>query len=169
MDADIDFEPDYCERLVQRFADDPTLGIASGTCYELEGGDWVRRTKSDSTVWGASRAYRWDCLGDVQALEPRMGWDGIDEVRVQLRGMHTETFVDLPFRHHRPEGGRETRRVHHWTPPSAARAGTWATGRATSRCARSTAPAASPCARSCCGAMRRAALRARRRAATTAA
>ena len=117
MDADIDFDPDYCERLVQRFADDPTLGIASGTCYELEGGEWVRRTKSDSTVWGASRAYRWDCLGDVRALEPLMGWDGIDEVRVQLRGMRTETFVDLAFRHHRPEGGRESTSVHHWTPP----------------------------------------------------
>ena len=115
MDADIDFEPDYCERLVQRFADDPTLAIASGTCYELEAGKWVRRTKSDSTVWGASRAYRWDCLGDVRALEPLMGWDGIDEVRVQLRGMHTETFVDLGFRHHRPEGGRESTSVHHWT------------------------------------------------------
>ncbi len=115
MDADIDFDPDYCERLVQRFSDDPDLGIASGTCYELEDGEWVRRTKSDSTVWGASRAYRWNCLEDVQALEPRMGWDGIDEVRVQLRGMRTETFVDLPFRHNRPEGGRENTSVHHWS------------------------------------------------------
>ena len=48
VDADVDFEPDYCERLVARFADDPTLGIASGTCYELEDGEWVRRTKADS-------------------------------------------------------------------------------------------------------------------------
>ena len=115
MDADIDFDHDYCEQLVQRFADDPALGIASGTCYELEGGEWVRRTKADSTVWGASRAYRWNCLEDVRALEPRMGWDGIDEVRVQLRGMRTETFVELPFRHNRPEGGRENTSVHHWS------------------------------------------------------
>ena len=131
---------------MQRFADDPTLAIASGTCYELEDGEWVRRTKSDSTVWGASRAYRWDCLGDVRALEPRMGWDGLDEVRVQLRGMHTETFVDLGFRHHRPEGGRESTSVHHWTRLGPRRAGTWATARATSPCARSTATRRSPAA-----------------------
>ena len=113
VDADVDFDPHYCERLVGAFADDPSLAIASGTCHELEAGEWVRRTKSDTTVWGASRAYAADCLDDVRALEPRMGWDGLDELRVQLRGRRTETLVDLPFRHHRPEGGRETSLLHH--------------------------------------------------------
>ena len=42
-----------------------------------------------------------------------MGWDGLDELGVQLEGMRTETFVDLPFRHHRPEGGREHSALHH--------------------------------------------------------
>jgi hypothetical protein len=42
-----------------------------------------------------------------------MGWDGLDEISVQLRGLRTETFVDLPFRHHRPEGGRELTSLHH--------------------------------------------------------
>lgn len=113
VDADVDFDADYCELLVGRFAQDPKLGIASGTCYEQEGGEWVRRTKAESTVWGASRAYRSDCLPDVMALEPRMGWDGLDELSVQLRGMRTETFLDLPFRHNRPEGGREHSQLHH--------------------------------------------------------
>ena len=49
----------------------------------------------------------------MMALEPCMGWDGLDEIRVQLRGMRTQTFVDLPFRHHRPEGGRELTSLHH--------------------------------------------------------
>lgn len=40
-----------------------------------------------------------------------MGWDGLDEVRVDLRGYSTRTIVDLPFRHHRPEGGRERGRL----------------------------------------------------------
>ena len=113
LDADVDFDPDYCERLLARFAADATLAIASGTCHELEDGAWVRRTKSDTTVWGASRAYAWSALDDVLGLEARMGWDGLDEVRAQLRGMRTETFVDLPFRHHRPEGGREHSTLHH--------------------------------------------------------
>ena len=41
-----------------------------------------------------------------------MGWDGLDELRAQLRGMRTQTFTDLPFRHHRPEGGRELSSLH---------------------------------------------------------
>ncbi len=112
VDADISFDPDYFERLTARFAEDDRLGIASGTCYELEEGEWVRRTKAESTVWGATRAYRSDCLADVEALEPCMGWDGLDEIRVQLRGLRTQAFTDLPFRHHRPEGGRELTSLH---------------------------------------------------------
>jgi biofilm PGA synthesis N-glycosyltransferase PgaC len=112
VDADISFEPDYFEVLVARFAEDPTLAIASGTCYEQEGAEWVRRTKAESTVWGATRAYRFDCLADVEALEPCMGWDGLDEIRAQLRGLRTQAFVDLPFKHHRAEGGRELTTLH---------------------------------------------------------
>jgi glycosyltransferase involved in cell wall biosynthesis len=112
VDADISFGPDYFERLIGHFAEDETLAIASGTCYEQEDGEWVRRTKAESTVWGATRAYRSDCLADVETLEPCMGWDGLDEIRVQLRGLRTQAFVDLPFRHHRPEGGRELTSLH---------------------------------------------------------
>ncbi|HEX5622184.1 MAG TPA: glycosyltransferase [Solirubrobacteraceae bacterium] len=112
VDADVDFEPDYFERLIAHFEQDETLAIASGTCYEQEDGDWVRRTKAESTVWGATRAYRYENLADVEALEPCMGWDGLDEIRVQLRGLRTQAFVDLPFRHHRPEGGRELTSLH---------------------------------------------------------
>ncbi|MGH2716442.1 MAG: glycosyltransferase family 2 protein [Thermoleophilaceae bacterium] len=112
VDADVDFDPDFFERLIGGFAADERLGIASGTCYEQEGGPWVRRTKTQGSVWGATRAYRSECLQDVIAMEPCMGWDGLDEIRAQLRGMRTRTFVDLPFRHHRPEGGRELTSLH---------------------------------------------------------
>jgi biofilm PGA synthesis N-glycosyltransferase PgaC len=112
VDADISFAPDYFEELIGRFEADDKLGIASGTCYEQQDGEWLRRTKAASTVWGASRAYRSDCLADLMALEPCMGWDGLDEISVQLRGLRTQTFVELGFRHHRPEGGRELSSLH---------------------------------------------------------
>ena len=112
VDADVDFDPGFFAQLIGRFSADDRLGIASGTCYEQEGGEWVRRTKAEGSVWGATRAYRADCLQDVLAMEPCMGWDGLDELRAQLRGMRTQTFLDLPFRHHRPEGGRELSSLH---------------------------------------------------------
>lgn len=110
VDADVSFAPDFFERLLERFDAEPLLGIAGGACYEQEDGRWVRRRVMPTHPRGATRAYRRACLDDMLALEPRMGWDGLDEVRVQLRGYTTRSFVDLPFRHHRPEGGRERNR-----------------------------------------------------------
>ena len=86
----------------------------------------MRRTKADTTVWGATRAYRMECVPDMMELEPCMGWDGLDEIRVQLRGMRTQTFVDLPFRHHRPRAGASSPRCT-TARPSGGRPGTWAT------------------------------------------
>lgn len=107
LDADISMGPDYFQRLLAAFSENPSLGIASGSGYERENGTWVQRHTTGTSVWGASRAYRWECLQDVLPLEERMGWDGIDEFKAKLRGWKTETLVDLPFRHHRREGERD--------------------------------------------------------------
>lgn len=107
LDADVSFGPRYFERLLEAFAADPALGMASGTCHELEGGAWRERHVTGSTVWGASRCYRRACLDDVLPLEERMGWDGVDEFRANARGWRTRTFKDLPFHHHRREGERD--------------------------------------------------------------
>jgi glycosyltransferase involved in cell wall biosynthesis len=109
VDADTSFEPDYFARLLERFADEPDLGIAGGTCYEIVDGEWQRIKVSGSHPRGASRAYRWSLLDDVFALEPEMGWDGVDEVMAELRGYRTAGFTDFGFRHHRKVGEREGR------------------------------------------------------------
>jgi len=60
-----------------------------------------------STVWGASRAYRWECLQELLPLEERVAWDGVDEFKANSRGWRTVAFEDIPFRHHRREGERD--------------------------------------------------------------
>ena len=115
VDADVSFAPDHFARLLAAFAADESLGIASGSAQELEGGAWRARYNTGSSVWGAARAYRRACLDDVLPLEESMGWDGIDELKAQLRGWQTRTLVDLPFRHHRAEGARDGRRWRGWT------------------------------------------------------
>jgi glycosyltransferase involved in cell wall biosynthesis len=107
VDADVSFDPTYFEELLDRFGVDPSLGIASGSAYELVRGSWQQRFVTGSTVWGASRAYRWTCLQQLLPLEERVGWDGADEFKANARGWCTATFEDLPFRHHRPEGARD--------------------------------------------------------------
>jgi glycosyltransferase involved in cell wall biosynthesis len=107
LDADVSFPPDHFERLLQRFAADPTLGIASGICLEQSGGRWQARHSTRGHVRGAVRAYRRECLEAVLPLEPRMGWDGIDELKAAVLGWRTATIADVPFYHHRELGGRE--------------------------------------------------------------
>lgn len=107
LDADVSFDADHFERLLERFAADPTLGIASGLCLEKEQGRWRPRYSTRSHVRGAVRAYRGTCLEDVLPLEERMGWDGIDEIKAAVRGWRTATIQDIEFRHHRALGERE--------------------------------------------------------------
>ena len=114
VDADVSMEADYFERLLEAFAGDPVLGIASGSAWELSNGAWRQRFVTGGTVWGATRAYRWACLHDVLPLEERHGWDGIDQLKARARGWETKTFIDLPFRHHRTEGLHDGSAWAHW-------------------------------------------------------
>ncbi len=107
VDADISMEPDYFERLLAKFDADTSLGIASGSAFELRRGIWEQRFVTGSTVWGASRAYRWECLQELLPLEERVAWDGVDEFKANARGWRTTAFEDLAFRHHRREGERD--------------------------------------------------------------
>jgi biofilm PGA synthesis N-glycosyltransferase PgaC len=114
LDADVAFAPDYFERLLSEFARDPQLGVASGTCLELKDGVWSERHVTAGHVWGATRAYRRECLPAVLPLEIRLGWDGVDLLRAALAGWATRTLCDIPFEHHRPEGAREGSAFHAW-------------------------------------------------------
>jgi biofilm PGA synthesis N-glycosyltransferase PgaC len=115
LDADVSIGPSYFERLLDGFRAEPKLGIAGGSAYEEEDGMWRRRHMTRTSVWGAARAYRRACLEDVLPLEERMGWDSIDEFKANVHGWRTRTFLDLPFRHHRREGGRELDRRSVWS------------------------------------------------------
>jgi poly-beta-1,6-N-acetyl-D-glucosamine synthase len=110
LDADVSFEPTYFARLLACFEEDPGLGIASGTANEFQQGRWTQRHITGSTVWGATRAYRRQCLEDVLPFTERMGWDGVDEFKANARGWRTRVVLDLPFYHHRPEGARDVGR-----------------------------------------------------------
>jgi glycosyltransferase involved in cell wall biosynthesis len=107
LDADVTFGDDFFELLIRAFEDDPTLGIAGGTCLELTAGSWREVHITGDTVRGATRAYRWACLQDVMPLPECMGWDGIDAVKAKLHGWRTRTLRELPAYHHRPMGLRD--------------------------------------------------------------
>lgn len=115
LDADLSFEPGYFRILLAAFDGNPSLGMASGSCWEQQAdGRWEQQHVTGDSVWGASRAYRRACLDEVLPLEEFMGWDGIDQVKANVRGWRTATLVNLPFQHHRREGARDGSRRRAW-------------------------------------------------------
>jgi poly-beta-1,6-N-acetyl-D-glucosamine synthase len=113
LDADVTAPSEYFERLVDAFAADPTLGIASGNCLELEGGVWTAQHVTGSHVRGATRAYRSACLRELLPLEEQMGWDGLDELKANVHGWRT-AIVPVAFYHHRRVGARDGARHRRW-------------------------------------------------------
>ena len=107
LDADVSFDADYFERMLSAFAADPTLGIASGECFELRSGEWQPTYVTAGHARGATRGYRWECLQELLPLPERMGWDTADELQANVRGWRTGVIRGLAFYHHREVGARD--------------------------------------------------------------
>jgi glycosyltransferase involved in cell wall biosynthesis len=104
LDGDVSFESTYFESLLQKFASDPTLGIAGGGLYEKpDGKTWVLMT-SKVHVRGCTKIYRHTCFEDIGGLTPAMGWDGIDEWKALSSGWKVESFLDTKIYHYRFTG-----------------------------------------------------------------
>ena len=111
LDADVSFGAEYFDSLRIEFSRNPKLGIASGLCYEFEGGKWTPVHVTSPNLRGASLTYRWECLAQLLPLEARpMGWEAIGIVRARVRGWETVLFSDLHYFHHRPTGARDVNR-----------------------------------------------------------
>jgi len=115
LDADVTLPEDYFERLLDELARGPRLGVVSGTCLERDDGAWRERFGTGTSVWGAARAYRWACLEQLLPLEQRTAWDWIDVAEANVLGWTSRVIRDLPFYHHRREGGRARTRWAQWS------------------------------------------------------
>jgi poly-beta-1,6-N-acetyl-D-glucosamine synthase len=106
LDGDLSFASDYFERLFERFAAEPKLGIGGGTICKPEGGGLTPEWKGDPRfhVRGATKTYRAECWRQLGGLHPAPGWDTLDEVKANMLGWKTRTFAELKLRHHRPAG-----------------------------------------------------------------
>ena len=104
LDCDMEFSPDYFERLLAKFQQDDRLGIASGIYLELQDGKWKPVWMPSYHACGASKVIRAKCWEDIGGFVAARGWDTVDEIRAQCRGWRTSHFPELQMRHHRREG-----------------------------------------------------------------
>jgi poly-beta-1,6-N-acetyl-D-glucosamine synthase len=102
LDGDIELPPEYLERLLARFADEPLLGIAGGNLEERDGERWMPVRIPDYHVHGAVKLYRRSCFEAIGGIEERLGWDTIDETYARMGGFQTRSLTEVVARHHRP-------------------------------------------------------------------
>jgi poly-beta-1,6-N-acetyl-D-glucosamine synthase len=111
LDADISFGEDYFAFLLEKFADDPQLGIA-GTPFSEEGKTYDYRFSSTDHVSGACQLFRRECFEAIGGYVPVKG-GGIDVIAVltaRLKGWRTRTFTEKVSHHHRLMGSAQQRR-----------------------------------------------------------
>jgi poly-beta-1,6-N-acetyl-D-glucosamine synthase len=109
LDGDLEFEPEYFETLINEFASNPKLGLASGVTYEPDNnGGFKRDSMPDDHVRGAAKMYRRKCWNDIGGLQRVLGWDTIDELKAQVQGWETRSYKQLKIIHYKPIGYKQT-------------------------------------------------------------
>jgi len=112
LDADIQLDrDDFFITIMNEFAADPELGIASGTSYYQDGD---RKNVESTYLWhtyGTNKFYRRECFEKMGGLKPMKGWDGFDDILARHHGYMTRMYPELTARHfyltqtRRVEGG----------------------------------------------------------------
>jgi glycosyltransferase involved in cell wall biosynthesis len=109
LDADLSFDPDYLEFLMQKFAEDPHLGVA-GTPFIENGYDSAKDSfEGQNHVAGGCQLFRRRCYSDIGGyVANRAG--GIDWIAVttaRMMGWRTRSFPERRFQHYRRLGTAE--------------------------------------------------------------
>ena len=111
LDGDLSFAPDYFERCFRYFDREPRLGVGGGVVYNEKQDDSQKLELGGPRfhVRGATKIYRRACWQDIGNLLIAPGWDTLDEVKANMRGWTTKTFLDLSLLQHKCTGAADGR------------------------------------------------------------
>src|SRR6267143_1115961 len=105
LDGDISFDSDYFSFLLQKLAQDTTLGLV-GTPFKESNRTYDYRFASVEHVSGACQVFRRECFEAIGGYTP-MKYGGIDTVAVlsaRMKGWQTRTFPEKTCAHNRKMG-----------------------------------------------------------------
>ena len=107
LDADLSFEPDYLAFLMQKFFDDPKLGVAGTPFTENDGYDTARDSfEGENHVAGGCQLFRRQCFEEIGGYVPNPagGIDWIAVTTARMKGWKTRSFPEKRFHHYRSLG-----------------------------------------------------------------
>lgn len=102
LDADVSFREDYFAQLLERFSDQPGLGLAGGYLLEMRGGRFQNRAcNREDYVPGAVQMFRRACFQEIGGYVPARygGEDTIAMLKARMAGWDVRAFADLPVYH----------------------------------------------------------------------
>jgi glycosyltransferase involved in cell wall biosynthesis len=98
MDVDLEFSPQYLERIAEYFQNDSNLAAASGKVFRREGNVLVEEFMIDEMVAGQFKLYRREAFEKIGGFAPVPMWDGIDFHRARMLGFRTSSLDDPELR-----------------------------------------------------------------------
>jgi len=110
LDADVSFPPDYMEFLLQKFAEDPELGVAGTPFTQDHDYDSTRDSfEGENYVAGPCQLFRARCFRDIGGYLPNRagGVDWIAVMMARMKGWRVRSFPEKRFHHHRSMGTAE--------------------------------------------------------------
>ncbi len=113
LDADLSFGPDTMEYLMDRFAEDPKLGVAGVPFVEQKGGVYDYRFTNIAHVSGACQLFRRECFEAIGGYKPieSGGIDWLAVTTARMLGWKTRTFTGRNVFHHREIGAGKTKKM----------------------------------------------------------
>lgn len=118
LDADLLLPPDYFQRVLEVFQNNPEVGICGGVCAvkKEDGTLQVEKLTDRFHVRGPIKSYRMACFNDIGGLPPLYGWDTLDELLAEYHGWKMHVIPDLKVIHRRPTGTKTPSfRLHRMT------------------------------------------------------
>ena len=109
LDADITFESDYFEYLLEKVACDPGLGIVGTPYKDTTSETYDYRFVSVEHVSGACQVFRRSCYEQIGGYVVAKGGaiDSIAALTARMKGWKTRTFTDKICLHHRVIGSAQ--------------------------------------------------------------
>jgi len=109
LDSDVSFEPDYLEFLMNKFQEDPNLGVA-GTIFHEQGYSSAKDSfEGQNHVAGGCQLFRRRCFQEIGGYIPNKagGIDWIAVTSARMQGWKTHSFREKFFFHYRSLGTAE--------------------------------------------------------------
>ncbi len=106
LDADMKLGSDYYENILEKFRQNPKLGIAGGVRMDIINGKSVKMRSARNSVAGGLQLFRRECyekVGGYQYLKFG-GIDAVAEISARMYGWEVESFSDIIAHHLKPTG-----------------------------------------------------------------